>query len=83
MITPEFEVTRFLKLDPVMHVGSPLTRTRSPATRPSGVVFSPDGKRMYFGAQRSFASPALVPAGVVYEVSGPFRQPLAPARRIS
>jgi hypothetical protein len=28
---------------------------------------------MYFGAQRSFVTAGLVPAGVVYEISGPFR----------
>jgi hypothetical protein len=75
MITPGFEISRFLKLDPVMHAGPP---EPSPFAdnETVGVVFSPDGERMYFGAQRSFpvAGVAALPAGVVYEISGPFRQ---------
>jgi uncharacterized protein len=74
MITPKFEVTRFLKLDPVKHAGPP---DPSPiaGNETVGVVFSPDGSRMYFGAQRSFGvgGISLLPAGVVYEISGPFR----------
>lgn len=66
MVTPSFEVTRFLKLDPVTHAGTsppfPVTGNET-----VGVVFNPDGNRMYFGAQRSFG------VGVVYEISGPFR----------
>ena len=75
MISPDFKVSRFLKLDPVMHAGPP-EGTPFEDNETVGVVFSPDGTRMYFGAQRSFGVtgvPAL-PAGVVYEVSGPFRQ---------
>ena len=74
MITPDFEVTRFLKLDPVKHAGpSPDSPVKGNET--VGVVFSPDGTRMYFGAQRSFAEAGQGPRGVVYEVSGPFRRP--------
>jgi hypothetical protein len=74
LITPEFEITRFLKLDPTIHSGPP---PPSPIQNNElvGVVFDPSGTRMYFGAQRSFGvggNPNL-PAGVVYEVSGPFR----------
>jgi len=79
MITPGFEVSRFLKLDPVKHAGPP-AGTPFEDNETVGVVFSPDGSRMYFGAQRSFGLlgvPAL-PAGVVYEITGPFRQ-AAPA----
>jgi len=40
-----------------------------------GVVFSPAGDRMYFGMQRSFpVGVDALPAGVVYEISGPFRK---------
>jgi secreted PhoX family phosphatase len=35
-----------------------------------GVVFSPDGKRLYCTSQRSFAG-----QGAVYEISGPFKTP--------
>lgn len=74
LITPNFEVSRFLKLDPVMHSGPP---PGSPfaGNETVGVVFSPDGASMYFGGQRSFpvgGNPSL-PAGVVYEVTGPFK----------
>lgn len=74
MITPEFEVSRFLKLDPVKHAGPP-AGTPFEDNETVGVVFSPDGKRMYFGAQRSFGVVGVppLPAGVVYEVTGPFR----------
>ncbi|HEX6115819.1 MAG TPA: alkaline phosphatase PhoX [Solirubrobacterales bacterium] len=74
LITPEFELARFLKLDPVKHAGPP---EPSPVkgNETVGVVFSPSGDRMYFGAQRSFGVGGVpdLPAGVVYEISGPFR----------
>jgi uncharacterized protein len=38
----------------------------------AGVVFDPSGTRMYFSSQRAYGF------GVVYEVSGPFRQPAEP-----
>jgi secreted PhoX family phosphatase len=75
MITPTFEVSRFLKLDPDMHSGPP---EGSPVSdnETVGVVFNPGGTKMYFGAQRSFgvAGNEQLPAGVVYEISGPFRE---------
>ena len=76
LITPEFEVSRFLKLDPTMHSGPP-EDTPFADNETVGVVFSPAGDRMYFGAQRSFAvgGNEEIPAGVVYEVTGPFTQP--------
>jgi uncharacterized protein len=75
LITPEFEITRFLKLDPVTHAGPPPGNPVA-GNETVGVVFSPDGSRMYFGAQRSFGvgGNPNIPAGVVYEVRGPFRQ---------
>jgi len=76
LITPDFQVSRFLKLDPEKHSGPP---EGSPFAdnETVGVVFDPSGTRMYFGAQRSFPVAGLneLPAGVVYEVSGPFRCP--------
>ena len=56
LITPEFEITRFLKLDPVKHAGAP---EENPVgdNETVGVVFSPDGTRMYFGAQRTCFDP--------------------------
>lgn len=79
MITPEFEVTRFLKLHPEVHGGPPQGSVFE-GNETVGVVFNPAGDRMYFGAQRSFglAGVNALPVGVVYEISGPFRQPPAP-----
>ena len=74
LITPDFTISRFLKLDPTMH-GGPDEGSPVEGNETVGVVFSPDGTRMYFGAQRSFAEFGQTPRGVVYEVTGPFRQP--------
>ena len=78
MISPDFQVSRFLKLDPVMHAGPP-EGTPFEDNETVGVVFNPAGDRMYFGAQRSFGTVGVppIPAGVVYEISGPFRQTAA------
>jgi secreted PhoX family phosphatase len=77
LITPEFEITRFLKLDPVKHAGPPPGNPVA-GNETVGVVFNPDGQRMYFGAQRSSLGPdPNFPIGVVYEISGPFRHPAA------
>jgi uncharacterized protein len=69
LITPNFEISRFLRLDPSVH---------DPNNELVGVVFSPDGSRMYFGAQRSFGVPGsdpYFPAGAVYEISRGFPPP--------
>ncbi|MGH2980940.1 MAG: alkaline phosphatase PhoX, partial [Solirubrobacterales bacterium] len=80
LITPEFEVTRFLTLHPQVHAGPP---AGSPfeGNETVGVVFNPAGERMYFGVQRSFglAGVSALPVGVVYEISGPFSKPPAAA----
>ena len=91
VITPEFEVSRFLMLDPEMHSGPPDPNPVK-GNETVGVVFDPSGTRMYFGAQRSFGvgGNENLPAGVVYEVSGPFRsaadtpalQPASPVLRV-
>ncbi len=60
LISPEREVASFVRLDPAVH-GAPGTNETT------GVVFSPDDSRMYFGVQRSFG------AGAIYELSGPWR----------
>jgi len=71
LITPDFQVSRFLKLHPEMHSG-PTGNDLVDGNETVGVVFNPDGTRMYFGAQRSFAEAGQAPRGVVYEISGPF-----------
>lgn len=65
MITREGEVARFCKLTGAQHF--------SPDSEVTGVCFSPDGSRMYFGSQRAWGS------GAVYEVTGPFRTTRPPA----
>ena len=75
LITPEFEISRFLKLDPELHAGPP---GGSPIADNElvGVVFDPSGTRLHFGVQRSFGvGTDQIPRGVVYEVEGPFRGP--------
>jgi secreted PhoX family phosphatase len=66
---PRRRVARFAKLTGSQH-GEPGTEASSEVT---GVCFSPDGMRMYFASQRAYS------VGVIYEVSGPFRDP--PKRR--
>ena len=62
---PRRRVARFAKLTGAQH-GEPGTEASSEVT---GVCFSPDGSRMYFASQRAYG------VGVIYEVSGPFRDP--------
>lgn len=73
LITPDFQVSRFLKLHPEIHAG-PGEDSLVKGNETVGVVFSPDGTRMYFGAQRSFAEAGQLPRGVVYEITGPFNR---------
>ena len=61
MITPEFEVTRFLKLDPVMHAGPP-NRTRWPTTRPSGSSSAPTASGCTSAPSAASAPPSSRPA---------------------
>ena len=63
LITPDREVSRFLKATGPQH-GDAETDA---ASELAGVVFDPSGRRMYFASQRAYFT------GVVYEVSGPFR----------
>lgn len=57
-------ISRFAKLTGAQH-GRPDTDLSSEVT---GVCFDPSGTRMYFASQRAFLT------GVIYEVTGPFRQ---------
>ncbi|MGK2931857.1 MAG: alkaline phosphatase PhoX [Solirubrobacterales bacterium] len=61
VISTEGEVAPFLQLPGETHMNSELT----------GPVFDPSGKRFYFASQRAGAP---ISAGVVYEVTGPFRR---------
>jgi hypothetical protein len=63
LITPNRRVTRFLKLTGSAHTGA--NEARSEIT---GVTFDPSGDRMFFASQRGFVT------GVIYEITGPFRQ---------
>ena len=62
LITPDRQVSRFLKLTGNMHIVA--GEGRSEVT---GVIFDPSGKRMYFSSQRGLVT------GIIYEVTGPFR----------
>ncbi len=63
LITPDREVSRFLKL-----TGSQHRYPGEAESETAGLCFDPSGTRLYFGSQRGFGF------GVVYEVTGPFRQ---------
>lgn len=64
IITPGRKISRFVKVTGTQH-GDPNSDTVG--SEPTGVVFSPSGRRLYFASQRAFVN------GVVYEVEGPFR----------
>jgi uncharacterized protein len=63
LITPDRIVTRFLKVTGSTHTGANEARSEL-----CGVVFDPSGDRMFFASQRGFFS------GVIYEITGPFRE---------
>lgn len=63
MITPDRQVTRFLKVTGTQHTGAG-NEARSEL---AGVVFDPSGERMFFSSQRGLVT------GVIYEITGPFR----------
>ena len=67
LITPERQVSAFLRLTGDAHEGSEMT----------GVVFDPSARRMYFSSQRANAHVPGTPAadGATFEVTGPFRLP--------
>jgi hypothetical protein len=69
VIEPDGTVAPFLRLTGEAAVGLP-----SLGNEMSGVIFAPNGERMYFAAQRAYGF------GAIYEVSGPFRA-AAGARR--
>jgi hypothetical protein len=71
LITPEGEVTRFLKVTGSMHQGAGEARSEL-----AGVVFDPSGDRMFFASQRGFVT------GVIYEITGPFRKKPPPQIRV-
>lgn len=60
MVTPERVIAPFLRCSGSIHARSEL----------AGVIFSPDGERMYVSSQRAYGS------GAVYEITGPFRAAL-------
>ena len=62
IITREGEVARFVKLTGAEHFLPGIAQSEI-----TGVCFSPNGQRMYFGSQRAGGP------GALYEVSGPFR----------
>ena len=63
LITPDRQVTRFLKVTGSTHTGANEARSEL-----CGVVFDPSGDRLFFASQRGFVT------GVIYEITGPFRK---------
>jgi secreted PhoX family phosphatase len=70
IITPQREVARFLKLTGNMHIVAGEARSEI-----AGVIFDPSGTRMFFASQRGLGT------GIIYEVTGPFRQERPPSLR--
>ncbi len=62
IITPERKISRFLKLTGPGHFMA------GAQSETIGITFDPSGTRMYLGSQRYQTS------GIVYEITGPFRQ---------
>ena len=65
LITSDREVSPLLRFVGPDHEGSEVC----------GVVFSPDGKRLYCTSQRAFPLLGPIAPGAVYEISGPFKVP--------
>lgn len=64
LISAEGEAAAFCEVSVEGHNGSELT----------GPVFDPTGSRLYFSSQRAKFPGETVAAGIVYEISGPFRR---------
>jgi secreted PhoX family phosphatase len=64
LITPDREVSRFLKVTGSQHQGA----GGDARSELAGVVFDPSGDRLFFASQRGFVT------GVIYEITGPFRK---------
>jgi uncharacterized protein len=75
LITPEREVSPFLRFTGPAHPVEGEFKSEV-----CGVVFDPSGTRMYCTSQRAHPQNPNAPGpGAVYEISGPFRQPLTPS----
>ncbi|MEA2468767.1 MAG: hypothetical protein QOJ57_2893 [Thermoleophilaceae bacterium] len=69
LITPERVVAPFLRVTGAQHESVPGPSGAQGASELAGVIFDPSATRLYFSSQRGYT------AGVIYEVSGPFRLP--------
>ena len=79
LISPEREVSPFLRFTGAAHPVEGQFKSEV-----CGVIFDPSGTRMYCTSQRAYPPGALAPGpGAVYEISGPFRRPLAPGGGIT
>ena len=63
LITPDRQVSRFLKVTGSVHEGA----GGDARSELCGPVFDPSGERLFFASQRGYGS------GVIYEITGPFR----------
>ena len=74
LITPEREVSPFLRFTGPAHPVEGEFKSEV-----CGVIFDPSGTRLYCTSQRAHPpGPGAPGPGAVYEISGPFRQPLTP-----
>lgn len=72
MITPDRQVARFVKVTGAGH-----NLPGDLASETIGICFDPSGTRMYLGSQRWELR------GIVYEITGPFRQERPPGTRVA
>jgi len=49
-----------------------VTGPDNPDSEITGPCFSPDGQRLYFSSQRALVGTSALPAGITYEVTGPW-----------
>lgn len=70
MITPDLTVAPVVRMTGSQH-GFELGGGLPTISEVTGLAFSPDGNRLYFNSERGIGG--LLPLGILYEVTGPFR----------
>jgi secreted PhoX family phosphatase len=74
LLTPDLTVSRFASVTGPEHLYDGPNPTPLPATSElTGPIFNPAGTRFYVCSQRARRAGAALPAGAVYEITGPFR----------
>lgn len=70
MITPDLTVAPVVRMTGIQH-GFEVIPGVPTISEVTGLAFSPDGNRLYFNSERGIGG--LLPLGILYEVTGPFR----------